>query len=92
MGGVRKSEEARGVSMKKNERKPTVPEQPRPRQEVPRVTPDPTQGLTMEQVQLRHRAGWANTAVESPTKSVGQIVRENVCTFLTSSSSFWLPC
>ena len=35
----------------------------------------------MEQVQLRHRAGWANTAVESPTKSVGQIVRENVCTF-----------
>ena len=67
--------------MKKNERKPTVPEQPRPRQEVPRVTPDPTQGLTMEQVQLRHRAGWANTAVESPTKSVGQIVRENVCTF-----------
>ena len=36
--------------MKKNERKPTVPEQPRPRQEVPRVTPDPTQGLTMEQV------------------------------------------
>lgn len=43
--------------MKKNERKPTVPEQPRPRQEVPRVTPDPTQGLTMEQVQLRHPGG-----------------------------------
>lgn len=69
--------------MKKNQRKKTP--DPRPetpvRREVPRVSPDPEEGLTQEQAHQREQAGWANTPVESPTKSVGEIVRANVCTF-----------
>ena len=54
---------------------------PRPRREVPRVTADPEAGLTAHQVRERQEHGWANDPVESPTKSVGQIVRENCLTF-----------
>ena len=37
--------------------------------------------ITLEQVRERQEAGWANTPVESPTRTVGEIVRANVCTF-----------
>ncbi len=68
--------------MKKGEQKRAPsPEPPFSRTEVPRVTPDPEQGLSLEQVKERHQKGWANTPVESPTKSTKQIVRENICTF-----------
>ena len=53
----------------------------RPRQEVPRVSADPEHGLTMAQVKERQQKGWANDPVESPTMTVGQIVRANVFTF-----------
>ena len=66
--------------MKKTRSSP-APAAPRPRTPVDRITPDPEQGLTLSQVKQRQQGGWANTPVDSPTKSVGQIVRENVFTF-----------
>ena len=66
--------------MKKQQRRP-VRSAPPSRSPVDRVTPDPRQGLTMAQVKQRQQSGWANTPVDSPTKSTGRIVRENVCTF-----------
>ena len=54
---------------------------PQPRREVARLSPDPEQGLTLHQVKERQQNGWANDPVDSPTKTVGQIVRENVFTF-----------
>ena len=51
------------------------------RQPVPELRPDPLQGLTREQAAQRQAAGWANTPVDAPTRSVGQIVRDNTCTF-----------
>ena len=68
--------------MKKAAKKPpAVPQSPPPRAHVPPVSPDPAKGLTMEQVRQRQKAGWANTPVESPTKTVKEIVRGNVVTF-----------
>ncbi|WP_130869541.1 cation-translocating P-type ATPase [Intestinimonas massiliensis (ex Afouda et al. 2020)] len=60
---------------------PAEPVQQHTRREVPRVTADPEKGLNMAQVRERQHHGWANDPVESPTKTVGQIVRENCCTF-----------
>ena len=55
---------------------------PRPsRRDVPVLEPAPEQGLTAEQVRERLDSGWANEAVESPTKSDRQIIRENVLTY-----------
>ena len=54
---------------------------PQPRREVARLSPDPEQGLTLHQVKERQQNGWANDPVDSPTKTGGQIVRENVFTF-----------
>ena len=65
----------------KHARKRALPEPPKPRREVPRVNADPEQGLSLHQVKERQQHGWANDPVESPTKTVGEIVRENVCTF-----------
>lgn len=65
----------------KKTRRPGAPEPPRPKLDIERVTPDPEKGLTMSQVKQRQQGGWANTPVDSPTKSVKEIVRENVCTF-----------
>ena len=55
---------------------------PQPRREVARLSPDPEQGLTLHQVKERQQNGWANDPVDSPTKTVGQIVRENVFIFV----------
>ena len=51
------------------------------RQPVPLLRPDPLQGLTRAQAAQRQAAGWANLPVDTPTRSVGQIVRDNTCTF-----------
>ena len=69
--------------MAKKQLRRTEPAQPaqRTRREVPQVTADPEQGLNLSQVKERQHHGWANDPVESPTKTVGQIVRENCCTF-----------
>ena len=65
----------------KQKQHPSPQSVPRPRRDVPRVSPDPNLGLTMAQVRERQQNGWANDPVESPTKTVGQIVRANVFTF-----------
>ena len=65
----------------KRKQRPVAQEGPRPRRDVPRANPDPEQGLTMAQVKERQQNGWANDPVQSPTKTVGQIVRANVFTF-----------
>ena len=66
----------------KHANKRALPAEPhKPRREVPRVNADPEQGLSLHQVKERQQHGWANDPVESPTKGVGEIVRENVCTF-----------
>ena len=69
--------------MAKKKQRRTAPAEPvtHTRREVPRVTADPEKGLNMAQVRERQHHGWANDPVESPTKTVGQIVRENCCTF-----------
>ena len=51
------------------------------RQPVPPLRPDPLVGLTRAQAAQRQAAGWANLPVDAPTRSVGQIVRDNTCTF-----------
>ncbi|WP_302496987.1 cation-translocating P-type ATPase [uncultured Flavonifractor sp.] len=65
----------------KQKQHPSPQPVPRPRRDVPRVSADPNLGLTMTQVRERQQNGWANDPVESPTKTVGQIVRANVFTF-----------
>lgn len=51
------------------------------RRPVARVTPSPQQGLTQQQVLERTCAGWRNDPDEGLTKTTGQIVRDNLCTF-----------
>lgn len=52
-----------------------------PRRELPLIHPDPERGLTLDQAKELYKSGYGNTPAASPTKSDGQIVRENVCTF-----------
>ena len=51
------------------------------RSPVRRVMADPEKGLTMEQVRMYREHGWDNRPVEAPSKTVGQIIRTNVCTY-----------
>ena len=51
------------------------------RREVPLQHPDPERGLTSAQARLLAEAGWDNRPVDSPTKSTGQIIRENLLTY-----------
>ena len=60
-------------------KKQTAP--PEPVAEPERYFPSPHEGLTREQVSLRREQGLWNRPVESPSKTVGQIVRSNVFTF-----------
>ncbi len=57
---------------KKNE-----PEVPKP----PRIAASPGFGLTEEQAQERYEAGLNNKPVDSPSKTVGQIIMGNVFTY-----------
>lgn len=52
-----------------------------PRQPLPVVEADPEAGLTQAQAEARLSAGWGNDPGEGPSKSEGQIVRENILTF-----------
>ena len=71
-GTVRDSAERRLGSMRKNE-------QPlQPTGNVPVVCADPNLGLHSGQVRERERAGYMNTPINPPTKSVGQIILSNV--------------
>lgn len=48
--------------------------------EIKRVAPDPKTGLNDLQVNERLHAGYYNKESTLPTKSIGRIVRDNVCT------------
>lgn len=56
-------------------------QEPIPRRPLPVVEADPELGLTQAQVQARLNAGWSNDPGESPSKSEGQIIKENCLTF-----------
>ncbi len=46
-----------------------------------RFTPDPSTGLTRDQVRAYRENGWDNRPVEAPSKTVSQIIRSNVFTY-----------
>lgn len=46
-----------------------------------RIYAEPDSGLTSEQVRLRTEAGYNNTPAEPPSKSVGDIIADNVFTY-----------
>lgn len=54
---------------------------PRPRRSVEVAHPDPEVGLTHAQVVKRAQAGWLNTPVDPPGKSVKQIILSHVFTY-----------
>ena len=49
--------------------------------ELPVLRADPAVGLTAEQAEERRQAGYANTPVKTPGKSVAQIIFSNVFTY-----------
>lgn len=51
------------------------------RRPVPVINPDPLEGLAEEQFRLRQEAGWGNLPGDPPTKTEGQIIKENLLTF-----------
>ncbi len=51
------------------------------RRPITRCHPDYERGLTEEQVQQRMHAGWANLSVDPPSKTIGEIVKENLFTY-----------
>ena len=59
-------------------KKPTAPP---PRQELPVVSPDPQQGLSQKDAQMRLSAGWGNRVNDSAVRTEGQIILENCLTF-----------
>jgi cation-transporting P-type ATPase E len=61
-------------------------ETPRDEPGKPVTSTDPTSptGLTEEEADLRRRAGQGNTAPPATTRTYGQIVRENVFTFINN--------
>ena len=61
------------------------PEQPR-RRAVPVYEADPQQGLSSAQASERADAGWKNTPVDPPGKTVKQIVYDNVFTYFNMVS------
>lgn len=66
---------------KKVKRQAEVRQEPDKRIPTTRYEPDSQTGLTSQQVQEHRLHGWANTAVEPPSKTVKEIVHENVFTY-----------
>ena len=58
-------------------RKKEMPERP----DIPVAFADETRGLSAEEAEQRRAAGYVNTPVEPPSKTVGQIVLTNVFTY-----------
>ena len=53
----------------------------RPRKQIERIFPDPTQGLTYAQASELMENGYGNEVPNASTKTTGQIIRENTLTF-----------
>ncbi len=51
------------------------------RRPITRVKPDTKKGLNSDQVQERVWAGWTNVSVDPPSKTVRDIIRENLFTY-----------
>ncbi len=52
-----------------------------PRQEIPVTSPDPKQGLSLEQASLRLTGGWGNKVPDRSMRTEGQIILGNCLTF-----------
>jgi cation-transporting ATPase E len=65
----------------------TAPRRP----ELPVAIVPPNVGLSAEQVAQRIGAGYRNTAVEPPSKTVGQIVFNNIFTYFNIVFYCWQP-
>ena len=61
-------------------KKEVLPAEP-PRQAIPPARPNPEQGLSADEVELRLAAGWSNDPGEPPTKKESQIIKEHSLTF-----------
>lgn len=61
-------------------KKEVLPAEP-PRQTIPPARPNPEQGLSADEVELRLAAGWSNDPGEPPTKKESQIIKEHALTF-----------
>jgi len=55
--------------------------EPRVRRDLPLWEAEADEGLSLAQVRELTEGGWSNEAVESPTKSDSQIIRENIFTY-----------
>ena len=64
-----------------NRKRPSTPAESAPRRKIPVAETSPEQGLSRGQVQERIKAGYANTAVESNSKTLGQILFTNIFTY-----------
>ena len=62
------------------------------RAELPVLRADPAVGLTAEQAEERRQAGYANTPVQAPGKSVAQIIFSNVFTYFNLIFFFLAAC
>lgn len=62
-------------------RKKQKTHEPIPRVPLPVIDTDPELGLTQSQVMVRMESGWSNDPGEPPSKTEGQIVKENTVTF-----------
>ena len=62
------------------------------RAELPVLRADPAVGLTAEQAEERLQAGYANTPVQAPGKSVAQIIFSNVFTYFNLIFFFLAAC
>ena len=60
--------------------------------ELPVLRADPAVGLTAEQAEERRQAGYANTPVKTPGKSVAQIIFTNVFTYFNLIFFFLAAC
>ena len=59
----------------------TEDEEPIRRVPATRYSPDYKEGLSPEQVREHQEQGWSNRAVEAPSKTTRDIIRENVFTY-----------
>ena len=58
-------------------KKPALP----PREDIPVVSPDPEQGLSLQEAKQRLSGGWSNKSHDGAMRTEGQIILENSVTF-----------
>ena len=86
--GVSDKKGASVIGQVRNKKKTSVPA----RQKLEVVWADPAVGLSKQQVAERVAKGYANTPVEPPTKTVGQIIAGNLLTYFNLIFFFLAAC